>query len=283
MLAWSCPVCQLALQCGHERWFCSSNHSFDLAKSGYANLLLANQKASKQPGDSVTMLKSRRAFLEAGHFAPIAQTVSDAINALSWPPETQPYSLLDIGCGEGYYLRFLASTLKGQWTMAGLDIAKDGVQMAAKRDSRSTWVCASSARIPVADCSLDVLLRIFAPSDLAQSLRVLRNNGLLVTVTPAAQHLYEVKQVLYDSVRLHEKTPPPVGFQLVDEREVSFTLSLDRQEHIQALLNMTPFFWRGHSTGREHLLQQSVLTVQVAVWVNTYRKVDNEYTREDNH
>lgn len=271
-LPWLCPVCQLALHCADGRWFCDNNHSFDLAKSGYVNLLLAHQKASKQPGDNAAMLKARRAFLEAGHFMPVAQAVSDSINLLQRSPEAQPYKLLDIGCGEGYYLRHLASTLRGSWLLAGLDISKDGVQMAAKNDRRSTWVCASSARIPVADCSLDVLLRIFAPSDPAQSLRILKDDGLLITVTPAARHLYEIKQALYECVRLHEKPETPAGFQLMSEREVSFTLSLDRQEHIQALLSMTPFFWRGHGAGREQLLQQSDLSVQVAVWVSCYRK-----------
>lgn len=272
-LAWACPVCQLALECSTQRWHCINNHSFDVAKSGYANLLLAHHKASKQPGDSVAMLQARRAFLDAGHFEPIAQALYESINSYRNRQPREPNQLLDIGCGEGYYLRQIAPKLKGQWVTAGLDIAKDGVNMAAKNDRQSSWVCASSARIPVAESSLDVLLKVFAPSDSAQSLRVLKDSGLLVTVTPAARHLYELKQALYDSVRLHEQPPTPTGFQLIDEREVSFVLTLDRPEQIQALLAMTPFFWRGDKAGREQLLQLNTLSVQVAVNVHCYGKV----------
>lgn len=272
-LAWSCPVCQLALHCTEKRWFCTNNHSFDVAKSGYANLLLAHQKASKAPGDSAEMLQARRAFLEAGHFAPIAHAVSDSINTLNVTHGAEPKSLLDIGCGEGYYLRQLAPKLRATWLTAGLDIAKEGVNMAAKSDRQSAWLCASSARIPLADHSLDVLLKIFAPSDASESLRVLKDTGTLITVTPAAQHLYEIKQAIYENVKLHEKAPLPDGFRLVDEREVAFILRLDNRKHIHALLAMTPFFWRGKKAGREQLLQQDRLSVQVAVWVSHYQKV----------
>lgn len=271
-LPWTCPVCQLPLTCTDRRWYCANNHSFDIAKSGYANLLLAHQKASQQPGDSPTMLQARRAFLEAGHFQPIAEAVSTSINSHLVQSPSGPYHLLDIGCGEGYYLRQITPRLQGQWITAGLDIAKDGVQMAAKSDRSSTWVCASNARLPVLDGSLDVLLQSFAPSDPEQTQRVIKNEGLLITVTPAAKHLYEIKRALYDSVRLHQKPAPPAGFKVVSEKEVSYSLSLDQTEDIKALLSMTPFFWRGHQEGREQLLRRDRLDVQVAVWISCYQK-----------
>lgn len=275
-LLWACPVCQLPLKVSADRWHCVNRHSFDIAKSGYANLLLAHQKASKQPGDSAEMLQARRIFLEAGHFEPVTQAISACINAHMDSSVPEPYRLLDIGCGEGYYLRQLAPTLNGRWLTAGLDIAKDGVQMAARSNHSITWVCASCARLPVMDKSLDALLRIFAPSDPTQTERVLKKHGLLVIVTPAAHHLYEIKNALYDSVKLHQKPLPPEGFKQISAREVSFALSLEQPEHIQALLRMTPFFWRGHPEGREELLRREKLDVQVAVWVHCYQKVGHQ-------
>lgn len=214
-------------------------------------------------------------FLEAGYFEPVTDAISACVNGCMDSSATEPYRLLDIGCGEGYYLRQLAPTLNGQWLTAGLDIAKDGVQMAAKRSGHDiTWVCASSARLPVMNESLDVLLRVFAPSDPTQTERVLKKHGLLVIVTPAAHHLYEIKSALYNSVKLHQKPVLPEGFTQILEREVSFTLSLTQPDHIQALLRMTPFFWRGHAAGREELMRREKLDVQIAVWIHCYQKVD---------
>lgn len=222
------------------------------------------------------MLRARRAFLNAQHFRPVAQAVSDVINTHSHGADTpgQPRRLLDIGCGEGYYLRQLRESLHGDWLTAGLDIAKEGVQLAAKSDKQSTWVCASSARIPLLEQSLDVLLRIFAPSAAEQTQRVLAHNGLLVTVAPAGPHLLEIKQALYATATLHQEPVAPAGFVCVDEQQVSYTLALREQEHIQALLSMTPFFWRGNKDAREQLLQRHSLDVCIAVWVSCYRKAN---------
>lgn len=271
-LSWACPVCQDALTLAECHWYCHNSHSFDVAKSGYVNLLLPHQKASKRPGDSAAMLRARREFLDSGHFQPVALAVSESINRQLEPVTNKPRRLLDIGCGEGYYLRQLSGSLHGQWLMAGLDIAKDGVQMAAKSDKHSTWVCASSARIPLMDNSLDVLLRVFAPADNQQILRVLREHGLLIAVTPAAEHLLEIKKALYDEVTLHQKPNCPAGFEVVGEQQVSYDLLLETPEQIHALLTMTPFFWRGHKAGRENLLNQRRLQVRVAMWVSCYRK-----------
>ena len=269
---WSCPVCQLALICGEHRWYCENNHSFDVAKSGYSNLLLANHKASKQPGDSPAMLQARRHFLAEGHFEPIVAAIADELNNSYTHVEANHCKyLLDIGCGEGYYLSQLLPRLHHNWQTAGLDIAKTGVQMAAKRHPKSIWVCASSARIPVLDHSLNALLRIFAPSDAAQSHRVLGAQGVLITVTPAARHLYELKRALYDSVRLHEKAKTPENFELQHEREVNYEIHLTHSEDINSLLSMTPFLWRGQQTGRASLLQREQLRVQVSVTVSVYR------------
>lgn len=270
-LSWACPVCQLPLTCEPKQWSCGHNHSFDRAKTGYINLLLANQKSSKEPGDSRQMLQARRTFLERGHFSPIVDSVATAIN-LHRTAAQRTQRLLDIGCGEGYYLRQLLPALRGPWSAAGLDIAKDGVQMAAKSDKHSTWVCASSTRIPVVDGTVDVLLRVFAPSDADESVRVLDQKGLLLSVSPAARHLYEIKRELYDSVTLHERPCAPKGFELLDEKQIDFPLVLTDREDVRALLCMTPFFWRGQKRGRDRLLVRQQLTVTASVWVSCYRK-----------
>lgn len=271
---WICPVCQQALTAAQKSWRCANNHGFDVAKSGYVNLLLPNQKGSQAPGDSDTMLKARKAFLTTGHFDPVVHGLAEVICAAGqiWheceksPGEVRsPQFLLDIGCGEGYYLDRLMLLLPDYFRFAGIDIAKEGLQLAARRNSKAQWVCASNARLPLAEQSVDVITRIFAPSTAAELQRVLKPGGLLVIASPGARHLFELRQALYENVTLHEKVEPPKGFSLVAENESAFSLELDNSADIAHLLMMTPFFWRGKQAGRERLMELTRLQVEVHI------------------
>lgn len=49
MSVWKCPVCGSFMQHRGRCWSCTKGHSFDMAKSGYVNLLPANRKHAKIP------------------------------------------------------------------------------------------------------------------------------------------------------------------------------------------------------------------------------------------
>ena len=119
-----CPLCGRALTARDRRYVCAENHSFDIARQGYVNLLTVQQKHSRHPGDTQQQVLCRREFLEAGFYAPIAQTLIDTARQLevSGP-------VLDVGCGEGYYSTRLARALG--LPLTGLDISKDAVRCAA--------------------------------------------------------------------------------------------------------------------------------------------------------
>ena len=142
-----CPICARSLNREEKRLVCSAGHSYDIARQGYVNLLTVQQKHSLSPGDTREQVLSRRAFLEAGFYAPLSESLNQA--ALSWGAEGD---ILDIGCGEGYYSARLAQAMGAALT--GLDISKEAVRCAAAKYKEYTWLCATAAHIPVADASV---------------------------------------------------------------------------------------------------------------------------------
>ena len=121
-----CPICGNELHKEEKTCRCPSGHSFDIARQGYVNLLTVQQKHSLNPGDTREQVLSRRAFLEAGYYAPIAGALIDTAKELG---ASGP--ILDVGCGEGYYSSRLAGALGGE--LVGLDISKEAVRCAAAK------------------------------------------------------------------------------------------------------------------------------------------------------
>lgn len=279
-----CPVCDLPLHHDVTVLSCENRHSFDQAKAGYFNLLLANQKSSKNPGDSIEMLAARRAFLSAGYYQPIAEAVSEMINALGDTPALQTASqhlsqnsscktLLDSGCGEGYYLQFINQYLQGDWKTYGLDIAKDAVRLAAKQDKNSQWFCGSAERLPFLNESLSVLLRIFSPGSIEEVDRVLMPEGFFINVVAGENHLIEIKRELYDEVRPYAIQSTPKKFQQNMKKNVTFNLQLENNEAVKQLLSMTPFLWNGKREAREAMLVREALSVTVDMDIYCFQKL----------
>ena len=99
MSVWRCPICAASMQHEEHSLHCLNGHCFDLAKSGYVNLLPVQQKHTKQPGDNLQMVRARRDFLQAGYYQPFQQ----ALCAMVVQAMPQQGILLDAGCGDGYY------------------------------------------------------------------------------------------------------------------------------------------------------------------------------------
>lgn len=254
-----CPHCQSPL-IRHERsWACANGHSHDQARQGYLNLLLVQHKNSRQPGDTPAMLAHRQAFLDGGHYQPVSDEVNRLLSAAA------PESILDMGCGEGYYTDRLARTLPGA-DCAGLDISKDAVIKACRRNRQIQWLVGSSARLPVADTSVDAALSIFSPWSWQECLRILRQHGRLLLVGPHADHLLALREQLYDSVHATPeliKALPP-GLQIVDDQVLRYPLTLST-EALTDLLGMTPHGWRSRPERQQALLEKGVSGLEVAM------------------
>ena len=266
----NCPLsCDSALVLDGKTWRCDNGHTFDVAKQGYVNLLPVQNKRSKDPGDSKAMVQARAEFLASGFYQPLAAEITRM--ALQHNPRT----LLDAGCGEGYYLRHVLQTAEEQGQrldVVALDISKWAVQAAARGDNRTTWLVASNNQIPIAAGSIDALLCVFGFPVEAEFARVLAPNGRLIMVDPAENHLIELKAVIYEAVKTKPYQLPITGdnWQLASEQRVTFTVTLPTNQAVRDLLIMTPHLYRASSDGRARAEALETLTVTVDVWLREF-------------
>ena len=272
--ALACPLDGTPLHCTGSAWTCASGHSFDIASQGYTNLLPVQHKRSRDPGDSKEMVAARRRFLTAGFYRPIAAAVSRAV--LADLPADASISCLDAGCGEGYYLRQLAAAVGDGQTLAllGLDISKWAVLSAAKQDRRPNWVVGSNAKLPALPGTLDRVLCLFGFPVYAEFARVLKPGGLLVQVDSGPDHLRELREIIYPSLK--PERPPdlqtPAGFSRLPTETLRFSIELTRAEQIADLLAMTPHLYRASAEGRAVAAALTALSLSVEVRMTCFER-----------
>jgi len=247
-----CPNCGGSLHHSDQGAQCENGHAFDRAKEGYLNLLVAGRlPASTTAGDTAESLTARRRFLSSGMYAPIADALANVIDNTN--------DVLDIGCGEGYYLSQVSSQKK-----YGLDISKRAVQMTSRLLPDAECVVASAYRIPVADQSCTTVMSVFSPHSMDEIMRVLHPSGRWFTVTPGPFHLKEMRPHSDDKIHEREQRrlqPPP---QAKNAERIQFTLELT-DEAAYDLYTMTPLQWQASAQSAvEH-----VRTVSVDVWLAT--------------
>ncbi len=258
-----CPICQAPLKQGKPCWHCENHHSFDVARQGYVNLLPVQQKHSLTPGDTKEMVAARRSFLDGGHYAPIAQTLSEMVRALA--PET----VLDAGCGEGYYLSHL-NFVPERW---GIDISKEAVRFAAARDKAAQFLTATAAHLPFAQSSFDCILSMFAFTAEKEFARVLKPGGHFIQVLAGREHLMGLKNIIYPKIIEKEQHPVPNldGFRLVSSKTIEFSFDLTKREEVHDLLYMTPHVHRISAEGARALEETTVLSDRAQVIFHLYR------------
>lgn len=260
-----CPVCGNELYKEEKSYRCALGHSFDIARQGYVNLLTVQQKHSLNPGDTREQVLSRRAFLEANFYAPIAEALIDTAKELG---ASGP--ILDVGCGEGYYSSRLASALGAE--LVGLDISKEAVRCAAAKYKDARWLCATAAHIPVKDGSAGLVTSLFALTLPQEFKRILRPDGLYFQVLAAQDHLLGLKSIIYPELKFKEKDTVPhlEGFELVKSVPVRFTFTVEGQQ-VQNLFSMTPHVYRIGKAGAENLRKTERLTDTASCVLNVYR------------
>ncbi len=261
-----CPVCREALSLTDRTWRCEQNHSYDIAKQGYVNLHVVQHKHSKNPGDTVDSVQARRAFLSAGFYAPLRATVVEKIR------EMRIENLLDIGCGEGYYTDAMQQQVM---QCVGVDIAKNAVQVAAKLNKEVTWVVGTGATLPVLDHSIDLCTSLFSPIPEQEILRVLKDEGHLMVVTPAPEHLYAMREALFDEVKAHDPhkfvEQLAAHFELLEAPIVTSDFELD-QEQLKNLIAMTPYAYKAKAEKRAALEQNEKFKLKAAFQIYLFKK-----------
>lgn len=269
-MSFSCPLCHQPLAHSNNSFICPQRHQFDVAKEGYVNLLPVQHKRSRDPGDSAEMMQARRAFLDAGHYQPLRDAIVEQLSARL---DASATSILDIGCGEGYYTHAFADALPTAITY-GLDVAKVAIKAAARRYPQVTFCVASSHRLPFADASQDAIVRIYAPCKAQELARVVKPQGWVMTATPGPRHLMELKGLIYDEVRLHAPHAEQLeGFTLLEDIALAYPMRLNGKEAV-ALLQMTPFAWRAKPEVWERLASTEVFNCQTDFRLHLWQRAD---------
>jgi len=239
--AFACPICQENLTLIETSLKCSNRHSFDLAKFGYVNLAPQIKQSTNYDKEN---FQNRQQILEAGFYQAILEGISDL---LATKPSAK--TILDIGCGEGFYSRKLQKSHSDK-TFYAFDISKDSVQIAAKSETNwaVNWFVGDLARLPIKDASMDILLDIFSPANYGEFRRVLSQNGILIKVVPTENHLKEIRQMVQEQLTKKDYSNQDIKehFQEHFSIQYSQTASLTKPittEQRKALLNMTPLLF----------------------------------------
>lgn len=305
--ALACPLDGNPMRRDGQTWRCEAGHSFDIARQGHIHLLPVQHKRSRDPGDSKAMVAARQRFLNAGHYQPIADAVSRL--TLADLPDGQATQCLDAGCGEGYYLRQLADACSqaNPFALLGLDISKWAVLSAAKQDkapatpengaagpesispsvapeieqqgrnpdqNRASWVVASNAKLPVQDGVLDRVLCLFGFPVYAEFARVLKPGGVLIQADVGPDHLRELREIIYPSLKPErERTQSaPEGLARQGTETIRYPLTLEQPQAIADLLAMTPHLYRASAEGRARAEALKSLTVTVDVRLTRFQR-----------
>lgn len=256
-----CPKCRQPLTKNGKTYRCEANHSYDIAKKGYVNLVLGNQKIS---GDSKEMVDARTLFLSQGYYQVLADKLIQVLD------EYDPKTLVDAGCGEGYYTRQFK---KADRQIIAFDLSKPALNTAAKMDHDSIYAISSIFDMPIADESTECVMNIFAPTPVEEIQRILKTGGTLIKVGPAAKHLHGLKAVLYEEVYDNEEETNEIkGLNFIQRITVSDLIKITDNAVIRALFMMTPYYWKTSQEAAARLNDLTELTTEIDFLIDVYSK-----------
>ena len=279
-IIYKCPLCDKPLFLVGASFFCEQKHAFDISKDGYVNLLLPNQKSSREPGDSKISVRSRRSFLNSGYYDLLSNKLNETVSNLLIA-KTDQINILDIGCGEGFYLAKLKQNLSAEsksplvnyW---GLDVSKPAIQLAIKRDSSINLCVGNAYSLPYVSDTIDIALSIFAPVDSEEVARVLKKDGFLIMVVPGKNHLSELVKLVYEKTGQHSEEKDPIKGStklfLVDVQDVSGTIHVRGKDLISDLLLMTPYYWHINTERKLALEKLDELITEIDFRILIYKK-----------
>ena len=260
--------CRLPLAREERRYVCPNGHSFDVARSGYVNLLQPQDRRSKSPGDTAEAVAARRRFFENGHVQPIVAAI---VNAL---PLKQGEALLDAGCGEGHHLEaFRRAYAVEAW---GVDISVPAIELAARGHRQCQWVVANADRLlPFEDGAFAAVTSITARMSSEEFRRVMRPGGALLVVLPAADDLLELRTAVLGAGLERDRTGRTVAtfdpfFTLEGRETIRHVARLDRGSMVDVMSSS----YRGLRTRERGKLEQlEAMEVTLARDVLLFRAV----------
>ena len=253
-----CPICGNALKNEAKSAVCENRHCFDYAKSGYLNLL---RSSGSSHGDNAEMVQARTAFLNTGAYRFLRDALKDILSE-------EPVGVFaDLGCGEGYYTAECPGNEK-----YGFDLSKAAVTRASKTDKSTLYVIASIFHLPLPSGCADAALTCFAPAAGEELARILKPGGRFVYVQPAARHLYELKEVLYDAPYENDESEPELPSLFQKEKECVITRSFRADNtSLHNLFQMTPYAYKTGKPAADRLAGIDSLDITASFLIRVYR------------
>lgn len=243
-------TCRQRLARDERRYVCANGHSFDIARSGYVNLLQPQDRKSRAPGDTPDAVAARRRFLERGFAAPLVDAIVRAL------PLRAGDALLDAGCGEGHHTDAFRRAYGAR--ASGTDISVPAIELAAKRYRECAWVVANADRfLPWEDGSFDAVASITARLSVDEFRRVLKPDGRLLVAVPGADDLVELRQATQGERVERDRVERTIAlfasrFSLVRHEHVRHATRLDRE----AIADVMTSTYRGLRTRERERLER---------------------------
>ena len=266
-----CPVClkkinkEVTLIKNEKSYTCLNNHSFDISKEGYINLLQINANN----GDNETLIKAREQFLNKDYYKPLKDKLISILKDL------KTETILDCGCGTGYYTEEFSKYFK---SIYALDISKYAVKIASKKHNSNNLInyfVASSKQIPIISDSIDAIINIFAPYFNDEFARILKNEKYLIIVNPDKNHLYELKEKIYSNPYYNDNINKPsdklLSFDLIHEENLSYVISTNNEDLIN-LFMMTPYYYKTKPSDFEKIKKVDHLDITIDFNILIYKK-----------
>lgn len=265
-----CPICKEPLVREEHSCRCVNNHCFDISRKGFVNLL-RSQKSSH--GDDKLMVNARRDFLDKGYYKPLLDVLKKQILSVSEPGCT----ILDCGCGECWYTAniyeyLLQNNINPDFF--GIDVSKEAIFSGASRNKALKLAVGTVFDIPIADNSIDIIISLFAPFSRKEYIRLLKPNGYFITAFPMENHLWELKQAVYDNPYKNEVADMEIiGFNLEKKEIIHVEIDLCTNKDIQSLFSMTPYYYKTSKTDKEKLDKLNSLRTQIHFCSAVYKKI----------
>lgn len=274
MSHFTCPVCGEKLNKIDRSYRCANGHCHDIAKEGYVHLLPVQKMHSKLPGDAPEMVMARREFLDAGYYDCFRKKLSELV--FEELKEKESPVIVDAGCGEGAYDRFILDCLKEKNItpeLSGFDISKTAARYAAKKCKEAEFAVGSIFHSPVESNCADCLLSVFAPIVPEEFLRIVKPGGVVIIAVAGGKHLYELKKIVYDKPYENEyKETEYHGFSFVKRIPVRDTITITPNKQIQNVFTMTPYYFKTSPADKAKLNTVSELTTEIEFDFLVYRK-----------
>lgn len=271
-----CPNCSSLLYKDNNCFKCDNRHSFDIAKKGYVNLLLANQHHNDNSGDSKFMMEARERFLSSDKYSILKDELINIISSYYH----DDFVFGDMACGEGYYTIKIHEALKrlGNTSTYGIDLSREAINECSKKQrinnqkDDSLYIIGNLSYLPFLDNSFDLLLNCFAKLEEKEFLRVLKKDGIFIRVLPGKRHLFALKEIVYSNPYENQDKDLNIdGLFLIDTREISTMIDLNNQE-IKDVFTMTPYYYKSPQDGVKKLYDTPSLTTEISFKLLVYKK-----------